>query len=124
MPAVAEEYVVFIVESDWDPSQVTEEQWTSVMKEHRAFAEAVAAAGAQILGGDALQPESQAVRIDPAAGGRPAVFTDGPFGELREVVTGYYKIGVKDAAQARELAALVPTSGHIEVFPVMNTGMM
>ena len=116
--------MVFIVESEWDPSQVTEEQWTSVMKEHRAFAEAVAAAGAQILGGDALQAESQAVRIDPATADRPAVFTDGPFGELREVVTGYYKIGVKDAAQARELAALLPTSGHIELFPVMNTGMM
>jgi hypothetical protein len=121
---VAEEYVVFIVESEWDPSQVTEEQWTAVMKQHRAFAEAVEAAGAQLLGGDALQPESRAVRIDPPTSNRPAVFTDGPFGELREVVTGYYKIGAKDAAQARELAALVPTTGHIELFPVMDTGSM
>jgi hypothetical protein len=114
---VAEEYVVFIVESEWDP-------WTAVMKQHRAFAEAVEAAGAQLLGGDALQPESRAVRIDPPTSNRPAVFTDGPFGELREVVTGYYKIGAKDAAQARELAALVPTTGHIELFPVMDTGSM
>lgn len=121
---MAEEYVVFIVESEWDPSKVTEEQWTEVMGQHRAFAEAVEAAGAQLLGGDALQPESKAVRIDPANDGHPAVFTDGPFGELKEVVTGYYKIGVKDAAQARELAALVPTSGHIELFPVMDTGSM
>jgi len=52
------------------------------------------------------------------------VFTDGPFGEVKEVVTGYYKIGVKDAAQARELAAMVPTSGHIELYPVMDTGSM
>jgi hypothetical protein len=121
---VAEEYVVFIVESEWDPAQVTEEQWTEVMGKHRAFAEAVEAAGAQLLGGDALQPESKAVRIDPGTNGSPAVFTDGPFGEVREVVSGYYKIGVKDAAQARELAALVPTTGHIELFPVMDTGSM
>ena len=121
---MAEEYVVFIVESEWDPTQVTEQEWTDTMRQHRAFADAVAAAGAQLLGGDALQPESKAVRIDPASGGRPAVFTDGPFGEVKEVVTGYYKIGVKDAAQARELAALVPTSGHIQLFPVMDTGSM
>jgi hypothetical protein len=121
---VAEEYVVFIVESEWNPAQVTEEEWTSMMRQHRAFAEAVAAAGAQLLGGDALQPESAAVRITPATDGKPAVFTDGPFGELREVVTGYYKLGVKDAAQARELAALVPTTGHIELVPVMDTGSM
>lgn len=121
---MAEEYIVFIVESEWDPAQVTEQEWTDTMRQHRAFAEAVAAAGAQLLGGDALQPESAAVRITPARDGKPAVFTDGPFGEVKEVVTGYYKLGVKDAAQARELAALVPTSGHIELFPVMDTGSM
>ncbi len=121
---MAEEYVVFIVESEWDPAQISEAEWTSVMKQHRAFAEAVEAAGAQLLGGDALQPESKAVRIDPARAGQQAVFTDGPFGEVKEVVTGYYKIGVKDAAQARELAALVPTTGHLELFPVMDTGSM
>jgi hypothetical protein len=121
---MAEEYIVFIVESEWDPAQVSEQEWTDTMRAHRAFAEAVAASGAQLLGGDALQPESAAVRITPAHDGKPAVFTDGPFGEIKEVVTGYYKLGVKDAAQARELAALVPTSGHIELFPVMDTGSM
>jgi hypothetical protein len=120
---VAEEYIVFIVEPDWDPSQVSELEWTEVMHAHQAFAQAVEAAGAQLLGGDALQPKS-GVRIQPATEGSPAVFTDGPFGEVKEVVTGYYKIGVKDAAQARELAALVPTSGHIELHPVMDTGSM
>jgi hypothetical protein len=121
---VAEEYIVFIVEPDWDPSQVSESTWTSVMRAHQAFAQAVEAAGAQLLGGDALQPPKTAVRIQPATDGSPAVFTDGPFGEVKEVVTGYYKLGVKDAAQARELAAQVPTSGHIELYPVMDTGSM
>ena len=76
------------------------------------------------MGEDALQAESQAVSIDPATSEWPDVFTDGPFGELCEVVPCYCKIGVKDAAQVRELAALLPTSGHIELFPVMNTGLM
>lgn len=121
---MAEEYIVFIVEPDWDPSQVSESEWTSVMRAHQAFAQAVEAAGAQVLGGDALQPPTTAVRIQPATDNSPAVFTDGPFGEVKEVVTGYYKIGVRDAAQARELAALVPTAGHIELYPVMDTGSM
>ena len=121
---MAEEYIVFIVEPDWDPSQVSESEWTAVMHAHQAFAKAVEEAGAQLLGGDALQPPQRAVRIQPARDGSPAVFTDGPFGEVKEVVTGYYKIGVKDAAQARELAAKVPTSGHLELYPVMDTGSM
>ncbi len=121
---MAEEYIVLIVEEAWDPSQVTEAQWTAAMQSHGAFAAAVEKAGAQILGGDALQPPSTAVRITPARNGKAAVFTDGPFGETKEVVTGFYKLGVKNAAQARELAALVPSGGWIELYPVMETGAM
>jgi hypothetical protein len=120
---MAEEYVILIVEEVWDPATVTEAQWTDAMHAHEAFAKAVTDAGAQILGGDALQPPSTAVRITPAADGKPAVFTDGPFGETKEVVSGFYKIGVTDAAQARELAALCPTGGWIDLYPVMDTGM-
>jgi hypothetical protein len=121
---MAEEYILLIVEEEWDPSQISEAEWTAAMQQHGAFAQAVAAAGAQILGGDALQPPSTAVRITPARNGSSAVFTDGPFGETKELVTGFYKIGVKDAAQARELAALCPTSGYIDLYPVMDTGSM
>jgi hypothetical protein len=121
---MAEEYIILIVEEEWDPSQITETQWADAMHAHGAFAKAVADAGAEILGGDALQPPSAAVRITPAHGGSAAVFTDGPFGETKEIVTGFYKLGVKDAAQARELAALCPTSGWIDLYPVMQTGAM
>jgi hypothetical protein len=119
---MAEEYVVLIVEPEWDPATITEEQWNKAMTEHGAFAAAVQAAGASILGGDALGAQSSAVRIQPATGGKPAVFTDGPFADTKEIITGYYKIGVKDAAQARELAALCPTGGTIELWPVLKTG--
>ncbi|MCU1578425.1 MAG: hypothetical protein JWP19_629 [Rhodoglobus sp.] len=116
---MAEEFIVMIVEPDWEPANVTEEQWAESMKSHGAFAQAVAAAGAQILGGDALQPSRTAVRITPGKDGKP-VFTDGPFSETKEVVSGYYKLGVRDAAQARELAALCPTSGWVELYPVLQ----
>lgn len=121
---MAEEYIVMIVEEAWDPAEVTEAQWTEAMHAHAAFAKAVEEAGAKILGGDALQPPTAAVRIMPARGGNKAVFTDGPFADTKEVVSGYYKIGAKDAAQARELAALCPTGGWIELYPVMDTGSM
>lgn len=121
---MAEEYIVLIVEPEWDPATVTEDEWTETMHAHRAFAAAVEAAGAKILGGDALQPPSTAVRIDPGHNGSAAVFTDGPFGETKEIVTGYYKLGVANAEQARQLAAQVPTAGHIELYPVMDTGSM
>jgi hypothetical protein len=118
---MSEEFIMLIVEPDWDPSTVTEAQWADMMQQHGAFAQAVADAGAQILGGDALQPPSSAVRITPARNGGAAVFTDGPFADTKEIVTGFYKIGAKDAAQARELAALCPTAGSIDLYPVMDT---
>jgi len=121
---MTEQYIVLIREPEWDPAAVTESDWQSAMQAHGAFAEAVAAAGAEILGGDALQPTATAVSIVPAKDGKPAVFTDGPFTELKEVVTGFYKLGVRDQAQARELAALVPTGGWVELYPVMETNAM
>ncbi len=121
---MAEEYIVLIREPEWDPTKATEEDWKAAMQAHGAFAAAVAAAGAEIIGGDALQPTSTAVSIVPARDGKPAVFTDGPFTELKEVVTGFYKLGVRDQAQARELAALVPTGGWVELYPVMETNAM
>jgi hypothetical protein len=121
---MAEEYIVLIVEQPWDPSTVTEDQWQAAMQAHQAFAAAVEKAGASILGGDALQGPSTAVRIQPARNGDGAVFTDGPFADTKEVVTGYYKLGVRDEAQARELAAVCPSGGSLELWPVMNTGAM
>lgn len=120
---MAEEFVVLIVEEPWDPTKVSEQEWRAEMQRHQAFAEAVQKAGASILGGDALQRPSTAVRITQNGGGSP-VFTDGPFADTKEVITGYYKLGVRDAAQARELAALCPTGGSVELWPVMNTGAM
>lgn len=118
---MTEQYVILIHEPEWDPATVTQEDWAVAMAAHGAFAAAVEAAGATILGGDALMPPRASTRITPAQGSRAAVFTDGPFPEVKEVVSGFYKIEVSDRDQALALAALCPTTGYVEVTPVMPT---
>jgi hypothetical protein len=121
---MAQQYMILIIEPEWDPTTTTPEEFQQVGAQHRAFAEAVAKAGAKIVDGDALAPTSQAVRIRPGRDGAPAVFTDGPFPELKELVTGYYKIEAADLGQAKQLAALCPTGGRLELYPVFDTSMM
>ncbi|MFF2051394.1 YciI family protein [Leifsonia sp. NPDC058194] len=115
---MSEEYVLLIREPDWDPASMSAEDWEAGMAGHRAFQEAVAAAGEKILAMNALQPVSAATKITPRAGGAPLI-TDGPFGETREVVTGFYGFTASSPEQARELAALVPTAGWVELYPVL-----
>ncbi len=118
---MTEQYVILILEPEWDPSTATQEDWASAMAAHGAFAAAVEAAGAKIIGGDALMPPRTTTRITPADGSHAAVFTDGPFPEVKEVVSGFYKIEVADRDQALALAAQCPTGGWVEVTPVMPT---
>jgi len=116
---MAEQFMILIVEPEWDPATATEEDWASAMAAHQAFSDAVAAVGARILDGDALMPPASSTRITPATGGGDPVLTDGPFPEVKEVVSGYYKIEVADRNQALELAAQCPTDGYVELTPVM-----
>jgi hypothetical protein len=118
---MTEQYMVFIVEPEWEPSEHSAAEFKAVGALHRAFAEAVHAAGGKVLSGNALQPSKAAVRIEPATATREAVFTDGPFPEVKELVTGYYLIEVADKATARRLAALCPTAGRLELWPVFDT---
>ncbi len=118
---MTEKFVILIVEPEWDPSTATQEDWAAAMAAHGAFAAAVEAAGARILGGEALMPPRASTRITPADGSRPVVFTDGPFPEVKEVVSGFYTLEVADREQALALAAQCPTGGYVEVTPVMPT---
>jgi hypothetical protein len=119
-PAMAENYLIFIVEPEWDEANATAEDWAREMKLHNAFAAAVREAGAEILDSDALGSGRYGVKIQPATDDAPARFTDGPFSETKEIVSGYYKIAARDREQAKELAALCPTGGWIELYPVVD----
>lgn len=121
---MSEQYLVLIVEGDWDSATVTEEQNAQAQKEHGAFAAAVAAAGAKILGGEALQSKSMGFAVTPARDGKPAVYTNGPLTETTEALSGYYVIESDSLEQAKELAALCPTGGHIEVRPIWKLSGM
>lgn len=120
---MSDKYLILIMEPEWDSATVTEEQHANAGKVHGAFAAAVAAAGATILGGEALQGEKAGFSVVPAKDGTPPVYTNGPLIETTEVLSGYYLIETDTLETARELAALCPTDGRIEVRPVWNMEM-
>lgn len=115
---MSDEYVLLIREPEWDPDAMTAEEWQAGMAGHRAFQEAVTAAGERIVASSALQPAARATKVTPGPDGAP-LYTDGPFGETREVITGFYSFTASSPQQARELAALVPTDGWVELYPVL-----
>jgi hypothetical protein len=117
---MSEKYMILIVEPEWDEENATQGDWAEAMKGHAAFAEAVKTAGATIVNGDALGSGRHGVKIQPAQDGVPAQFTDGPFSETKEIVSGYYVIETKDLAQAKELAAQCPSGGWIELYPIID----
>jgi Uncharacterized protein conserved in bacteria len=122
--AMSDQYLFLIVEGQWDSASVSEEEYAQSMQGHGAFSAAVAAAGAKILGGEALQSASAGFSVTPAKDGKPAVYTNGPLTETTEVLSGYYVIEANSLEQAKELAALCPTDGHIEVRPIWDMSGM
>ena len=115
--AMSDQYLFLIVEGQWDSASVSEEEYAQSMQGHGAFSAAVAAAGAKILGGAGFS-------VTPAKDGKPAVYTNGPLTETTEVLSGYYVIEANSLEQAKELAALCPTDGHIEVRPIWDMSGM
>lgn len=91
---------------------------------HKAFQAAVTELGARIVNGDALQSAKYGGVVTPGQGDRAvedAVYTDSPYADSSELITGFYAVEVEDEAMARTVAALVPTGGTIEwrkVFPI------
>ena len=124
-------YLYLIHEPDWDsdaflgdragvPGGEPENNFPA----HKAFQEAVERLGARIVGGAALQNARHGGRVTPGEDGRveeDAVYSDGPYPDTSEVVSGYYMVETDDEALAKRIAALVPTGGHVEwrkVFPI------
>jgi hypothetical protein len=113
------QYMFLLFDSEEWYDQLTADEWHRTMKLHTAFAEAVEAAGASMLGGAALERSSTASTVKQGGGAEPLV-TDGPFIETKEALGGFYLLECKDLDQALALAKLCP-SGNIEVRPVMDT---
>ncbi len=99
----------------------TDEEWAAMMPEYNAFSQWLRDTG-QYLGGEALQPVTDATTVSVRDGRR--IVTDGPFAETKEHLGGYYLIDAKDLDAAIEAAARVPGArfGKIEVRPIVEFG--
>lgn len=121
-------YAFLIREPDWDSdamlSGTMTPELTETMGAHGAFAEAVAALGATLVGGQALQNARHGGVVTPGTGDRQvedAVYTDSPYADSSELITGFYLVQCTDDDQARRVAALVPTGGTVEWRKVLPT---
>jgi hypothetical protein len=91
-----------------------------VMEMHRSFTAAIGAAGATVLGGEALQPSSTASYLRNTRSDAVTV-VDNPAPDLKEILGGYYLVEAAGDDQARELAALCPAPhGYIELRPIWD----
>jgi hypothetical protein len=125
-------YIFLIRENDWDSDRflpgaepADAESLAATFGEHQAFQAAVAELGARIVGGEALQSAKHGGVVTPGEGDAKvadAVYTDSPYADSSELITGFYAVEVEDEATARRVAAMVPTGGTVEwrkVFPTM-----
>jgi hypothetical protein len=128
---MADTYAYIIHEGDWDSDgyldgsrpEAAPSGREPMFPEHKGFQAAVAELGARIVGGSALQNSRHGGTVKPGTGDRAvedAVWTDGPFTDTSEVITGFYLVEVDSEDTARRIAAMVPTGGRTEwrkVFP-------
>ena len=113
-------FLLFDDESWFD--DLTPEKWQAAMELHGEFTKAVEAAGAKVLGGEALDRSTTATTVHtPWDAPESQMVTDGPFIETKEALGGYYLVEAADLDQAMELAKKCP-SAHVEVRPVLDTG--
>ena len=74
-----------------------------------------------MLGGEALQPTSDATTVREQNG--KVMTTDGPFAETKEQLGGYYLIDAPNLDDAIEAASKMPnivTGGSVEVRPIQE----
>jgi hypothetical protein len=131
---MSETYCYLIREKDWDsdamlkgPEAMTDDM-LATMAEHGDFEKAVTALGARVTGGAALSNARYGGVVTPGAGDRKvedAVYSDSPYADSSELITGFYLIEVDSEEQARTVAAMVPTGSVVEwrkVFPMDGQG--
>ena len=115
-----DEFLILIIEPEWDEASVTEDDWKREAVLHAEFSQAVRDAGCEVRGGNALKGDAQSVRVRPGRNGAATLITDGPFAETKEILSGYYIVTAADIAQATRFAELCPTAGYNEVRPILD----
>ncbi|HZG90417.1 MAG TPA: YciI family protein [Pseudonocardia sp.] len=110
-------YVFLMYDSEEWYDTADEQGVVDEMRLHEEFMAAVRAAGAEVVGGEALERSSSASTVRRGADG--AMVTDGPFADTKEALGGFYVIEAPDLDVALRLAAACP-AGNIEVRPIME----
>lgn len=126
---MTDNWVFLIRETDWDSDAYLPENlqgqnrqdFSEDMAVHERFSEAVAAMGVRITESNALQNARYGGWVVPGKDGAEPVYTDAPFTDTNEVITGYYIVEC-DEATARKIAALVPSGNVVEWRKVMTFG--
>ncbi|MTD16261.1 hypothetical protein GIS00_20180 [Nakamurella sp. YIM 132087] len=113
-------YLLSIVEAEEPYAEGGGASFDEIMAMHHSFSQAVADAGASIVGGEALLPVATATffrgtRTDDVR------TVDNPLPEAKEILGGYYLIEAADESVAAELAKVCPAPfGYIEMRPIWD----
>jgi len=112
-------YILLIYGDERGWANLSQEQMADVYAGHRAYGEAMRAAGV-FEGGSELKPVSTRTSIR-FGNGKPKT-VDGPFAETKEQLAGYYVINVDNLEQAIEWAERMPgmTAGTVEIRPMVS----
>ena len=107
--------LIYIDEDERDA--ISEESWEALLQDAYLTRTEFEARGV-FLGGNALQPVRTAVSLRRKRGERS--WTDGPFAETKEALSGYVMIEAPDLEAAKEIARALPPGrlGTVEVRPV------
>ena len=102
---------------------LSEDEQQAIMDAHQDFQKPIRASG-ELVGFAALADPSASATVRVREG--VAAVTDGPDGEAKEFLAGYYVVSCETPERAHELAALLPDAEltAIEVRPVMESGGM
>ncbi|PUB25604.1 hypothetical protein C8K30_107357 [Promicromonospora sp. AC04] len=119
-------WVFLIREGDWDSDAYLPENLRGQdrsededMAAHGRFQQAVTDLGAKLTGGDALQNAKYGGWVAVGKDGAEPVYTDAPYTDTNEVITGFYEVEC-DEATARKIAALVPSGNVVEWRKVLH----
>jgi len=91
------------------------------LRAHAALVEELAVSG-ELIVSEALADPTLSKRVSVREGRR--ISSDGPFGEVKEFLAGFYLIECESLERAVEYAARMPEApvGEIEVRPIMDLG--
>ena len=109
------QYTVLIYQSEL-PADFPPEELRRLIDANENLPARIARCGGQIVAAVELEPPSTATAI------RGGLFTDGPFAETKEQLTGFFVFECDNLDQALELAARIPGARHgaVEVRPLLD----